>query len=92
MANAIDVNPVFIDTEAVIVTAQHATIKVISWDGMANGDTVLIHDAAAGNLIFKATWLTGDPATSHFTYPGGLDVPGIYVTTLDGGTLLITLA
>jgi len=90
MANVLTTNPVFIDTAAATVTAQHARIRSIVWDGAANGNTLVMHTASGGNVIFQARWATGDPATLIFNL-GGVAVAGIYVTTIGGGTALIYL-
>ncbi|MBI3089256.1 MAG: hypothetical protein HYY96_01195 [Candidatus Tectomicrobia bacterium] len=90
MANTLTTNPIIVTTAAASVATQHARIKAIVWDGAANGNTLVIHDAVAGNVIFQARWATGDPATLCFEL-GGVAVTGIYVTTIGGGTALIYL-
>ena len=90
MANDLTTNPAFVDTAAAIVAAGRARIRAIVWDGAANGHTLVIHDASGGNVIFQARWATGDPATLVFDL-GGVSVPGVYVTTIGGGTALIYL-
>lgn len=92
MANVLTTNPVLVDTAAASVATQRARIKAIAWDGAANGNTLLIHDAAAGNVIFQARANANDSGTIIFAPAEPVDVPGIYVTTIGGGTALIYLA
>jgi len=88
MANNLTVSPAYVDTAAAIVAAGQRRLDWIVWDGAANGNTLVIHNAAAGNVIFQARWATGDLATLLFNL-GGVVVQGIYVTTIGGGVVII---
>lgn len=66
-------------------------ISSIVWDSGANGavgNTVLLHDAASGNVVFQAT-LAVAKNTIIWSPARPVHVKGLYLTTIDNGTLLI---
>jgi hypothetical protein len=91
MANSLSTNPLVFDVAgATSAVTRPVAIKAIHWDnpGAANA-VVTLDDAVGGNLVFehhaKAQYDGGD--TVHFDRP--LIVPGLYLTTLDSGKLLV---
>ena len=66
-------------------------ISSIIWDTGTSGtvgDTVLLHDASGGNVVFQAT-LAVAKDTIIWSPAEPLKVKGLYLTTLDRGKLLI---
>ena len=90
MSNALNQNPIVLDTVgATSARAQKIRIKALWWEGAANGNTLVLHDAASGTVIWQSTWVTGH--APHHIYFGeeGHQFDGLYLTTLGGGTLLV---
>lgn len=88
------VNPIVLDTTgATSAIVKSMRILAIVWDGGTSGtvsDVLALHDAASGNLILSATLAV---AKSTLIFPlGGVNVKGIYLTTMSHGTLYIYVA
>lgn len=88
------VNPIVLDTAgASSAITNNMRILAIVWDSGASGtvgNTIAIHDAASGNLILGATLAV---AKDTLVFPlGGVRVKGLYLTTLDNGTVYVYVA
>ncbi len=88
------VNPIVLDTTgSTSLIANKMRILAIVWDSSdsgAVGDNIALHDAAGGNLILSATLAV---AKDTLRFPlGGVLVNGLYLTTLDHGTIYVYVA
>ena len=93
MSNILTKNPIVLDTVgATSALAQKVRIKSLFWEGAANGNALALHDAASGNLIWESAWVTGNGPHQIYFGEMGLEVVGLYLTTLGGGKLLVYLA
>ena len=89
MANSVDTNPIVLDTAGVVQDKGPITIKAFRVVYGADGDDVLLSDAA-GSPVF--TGKAGAVATAgrgdNLTVPGGIKVEGLTATTIDAGTVV----
>lgn len=95
MSNLLLTNPIVFDTVgATSVIATGVVINSIVWDSGASGiagDTVVLHDASGGNIIFQATLgLAKD--TIFWNPPRPFYSTGLYLTTMGHGKLLVYTA
>ena len=91
MANVLTTNPIILDTAgATSLIARPLRIRTIVWYGATTAaHTIRIHDASGGNIIFGANARVADE-TIVVTLDG-IRVTGLYLTTLDSGTVLVYL-
>jgi len=100
MANNLDSNPIFIDTSG-STSAKKGPLRVLSiaWvsdqetgDDIAASDDFLLDDSSTGRrIIGKRAHSAGDDLYVSYPLPGK-EVPGLYMTTMDGGVCYIELA
>lgn len=82
MANILTTNPIQLDTTGVTsaITADHEIIGIIV---IANADTwsCVLHDAAGGNVIFRADSSITNHRSVYFAPAKSFFATGIYYTT-----------
>ena len=95
MANTTNGNPKF-GYEAGVLVSGPARIKAIYWGSdqtagadIAAADDVLLSDATGYRVWGKRAAFDGDG--DYVPFPGGLQVNGLTVTTIDGGYLYVYL-
>jgi hypothetical protein len=91
MANVLVTNPMVIDT-AGLITKDKITVKAFSWIGTSDGDDLIINDGSDTNEIWSSK--LGDVSvTGYETHIGfgreGIAFQGLFVNTIDNGTLKI---
>ena len=92
--NKITVNPMrFIEastTDAASWWAHPIKIKKMIWMGgdIADGDDLYVTDADSGNVLVQVQATEADQ-TLQFDFGDGVIVGGIWVETIDNGTLVV---
>ena len=88
MANATDVNPIYIDTVGEIRTIP-AVIQSILVRPTAAAWLAVLHDASGGDVIFEAN--NNLQVALALSFPQGFRVTGIWATTLTNCKVLVYL-
>lgn len=95
MANDFTTNPLKFDTVgATSAISTAVNITSIVWDSGSTGavgNTLALHDAASGKIVFQATLAVAKDVIV-WTPIRPLNVKGLYLTTMTKGTLLVYVA
>lgn len=87
MANIISGKTWFLDTVGSITT-ERVKIKEIHWTGiLTDADDLLINESAGGQVVVKAVGFA--KSDMSFLIDGWRD--GLYLTTLDSGSVMVTI-
>lgn len=87
-ANDLDNKPIIFDTAgATSAITENVTVQTIVWYGASSTDDIVLHDASGGSVVFQSIFAS-EPQVVYFG-PNGVSFKGLYLTTIDGGELLI---
>ena len=94
MSNLLTKNPIILDTtDATSAITGRVKILAIVWDSGASGaaaDICLIKNSSTGDAVFSATLNANNQTIC--AYLGGVEIYGIYLTTLTHGKVYIYIA
>jgi hypothetical protein len=84
MANSF-ITPVWSITDTGSLTTSPVKVRSIYWTGATAGATLVLHDKVSGNIVWQAKSAAGEDCS----HPIDCVLPGLYLTTISAGTLLI---
>ena len=84
MANSF-ITPVWSCTDAGSLATSPVKVRSVYWTGATAGATLVLHDKASGNIVWQAKSVSGEDCTHSIDCV----FPGLYLTTISAGTLLI---
>ena len=94
MANSLYTNPIYLDATAASSRTGNMVLMAVAWvsdsgsgDDIAADDDFLLSDSMGNKIIGKRAEVAGDDL--YITWPMGLPVDGITLTTLDGGVVYV---